>query len=49
VSAVALPTVDAPCFVCGATDAEPLWSTPDRAFAVPGVYTVARCRACGFL
>jgi SAM-dependent methyltransferase len=49
VTAVSLPTVAAPCFVCGATDAEPLWSTPDRAFAVPGVYTVARCRACGFL
>jgi SAM-dependent methyltransferase len=44
-----LPTVDAPCFVCGAADADPLWSTPDRAFAVPGVYTVARCRQCGFL
>src|SRR5262249_6907884 len=28
---------------------EPLWSTPDRAFAVPGRYTVARCVACGFL
>ena len=45
----ALPTVDAPCFVCGAAEADPLWSTPDRAFAVPGVYTVARCRSCGFL
>jgi SAM-dependent methyltransferase len=44
-----LPTVEAPCFLCGAADAEPLWSTPDRAFAVPGVYTVARCRRCGFL
>ncbi len=46
---MSLPTVDAPCFVCGAPEADPLWSTPDRAFAVPGVYTVARCRACGFL
>jgi SAM-dependent methyltransferase len=46
---VSLPTVDTPCFVCGSADADPLWSTPDRAFAVPGVYTVARCRACGFL
>jgi SAM-dependent methyltransferase len=41
--------VETPCFLCGAPDADPLWSTPDRAFAVPGVYTVARCRACGFL
>ncbi len=44
-----LPVVDAPCYLCGATDADPLWSTPDRAFAVPGVYTVCRCRRCGFL
>ena len=48
-SAVSLPTVADPCFLCGAADADPLWTTPDRAFAVPGVYTVARCRACGFL
>ncbi|HEY7203272.1 MAG TPA: class I SAM-dependent methyltransferase [Methylomirabilota bacterium] len=46
---MALPTVDAPCFLCGAVDADPLWTTPDRAFAVPGLYTVARCRRCGFL
>src|SRR5258705_2540279 len=46
---MSLPTVDTPCFVCGAATADPLWTTPDRAFAVPGVYTVARCRACGFL
>src|SRR4029077_10474409 len=26
----ALPTVDAPCFLCGAADARPLWVTPDR-------------------
>jgi len=45
----ALPTVDAPCFVCGGNDADPVWATPDRAFAVPGFYTVARCRRCGFL
>lgn len=45
----ALPTVDAPCAVCGAGDADPVWATPDRAFAVPGLYTVVRCRACGFL
>jgi SAM-dependent methyltransferase len=45
----ALPTVDAACFLCGAAEADPLWSTPDRAFAVPGLYTVARCRRCGFL
>jgi SAM-dependent methyltransferase len=46
---VTLPTVEAPCFLCGAGDAERRWSTPDRAFAVPGIYTVARCRRCGFL
>lgn len=47
--AAAPPTVDAACFLCGAADADPVWTTPDRAFGVPGVYTVARCRACGFL
>ncbi|MGH6691720.1 MAG: class I SAM-dependent methyltransferase, partial [Gammaproteobacteria bacterium] len=26
-----------------------VWATPDRAFAVPGHYTVARCHGCGFL
>lgn len=45
----ALPTVDAPCAVCGAGDADPVWATPDRAFAVPGFYTVVRCRGCGLL
>jgi len=45
----ALPTVDAPCAVCGEHGADPVWATPDRAFAVPGHYTVARCRGCGFL
>jgi SAM-dependent methyltransferase len=45
----ALPTVDAPCAVCGAGDADPVWATPDRAFAVPGFYTVVRCRRCGLL
>ena len=45
----ALPTVNAPCAVCGGDDAEPIWATPDRAFDVPGLYTVARCRGCGFL
>ena len=44
-----LPTVEAPCFLCGAVESEPVWSTPDRAFAVPGVYTVARCLRCRFL
>ena len=44
-----LPTVDAPCFLCGSAAADAIWSTPDRAFAVPGIYTVVRCRACGFL
>jgi SAM-dependent methyltransferase len=46
---VGLPTVDAPCFLCGSPEADPLWTTPDRAFAVPGLYTVARCRRCRFL
>ena len=45
----ALPTVEAPCAVCGDNGADPVWATPDRAFAVPGHYTVARCRGCGFL
>ena len=44
-----LPTIDAPCAVCGGGDADPVWATPDRAFAVPGHYTVVRCRGCGFL
>jgi len=26
-----------------------VWSTPDRAFGVPGEYTVVRCLACGLL
>jgi SAM-dependent methyltransferase len=43
------PTVDAPCAVCGGGDAAPVWATPDRAFGVPGFYTVVRCRSCGFL
>jgi SAM-dependent methyltransferase len=46
---LALPTVEAPCAVCGDSRADPVWATPDRAFAVPGHYTVARCRGCGFL
>jgi len=45
----ALPTVDAPCAVCGSDDADPVWTTADRAFAVPGRYTVVRCRGCGLL
>jgi SAM-dependent methyltransferase len=44
-----LPALDAPCFLCGARESEPVWSTPDRAFGVPGRYTVVRCRDCGFL
>lgn len=46
---IALPTVEAPCAVCGDSGADPVWATPDRAFAVPGHYTVVRCRGCGFL
>jgi len=45
----ALPTLEAPCFLCGARQSEPVWTTADRAFAVPGTYTVARCLSCGFL
>jgi SAM-dependent methyltransferase len=45
----ALPTVDAPCAICGESAADRVWATPDRAFAVPGHYTVVRCRGCGFL
>lgn len=46
---VPVPTVDAPCFLCGAGAADPVWATPDRAFGVPGVFSVVRCRGCGFL
>jgi len=49
VTPASLPTVLAPCFLCGAAEADAWWTTPDRAFAVPGLYTVARCRRCGFL
>jgi SAM-dependent methyltransferase len=44
-----LPTLDAPCALCGAAEAEAVWTTPDRSFAVPGAFTVARCLGCGFL
>jgi SAM-dependent methyltransferase len=44
-----LPTVDAPCALCGAPKSRAVWSTPDRALSVPGVYTVARCLGCGLL
>ena len=43
------PTVEAACFLCGSMDADQRWTTPDRAFAVPGRFTVVRCRDCGFL
>src|SRR6266478_701504 len=43
-----LPTSDVPCALCGSEQAEPVWTTPDRAFAIPGLYTVVRCRDCGF-
>jgi SAM-dependent methyltransferase len=44
-----LPTIDAPCYLCGSAEADAVWSTADRAFGVPGIYTVACCRRCGFL
>jgi SAM-dependent methyltransferase len=44
-----LPTIEAPCALCGASAAVAVWSTPDRAFDVRGTFTVARCAACGFL
>jgi len=44
-----LPTVEAPCALCGGDRADAVWTTPDRAFAVPGAHTVVRCRDCGFL
>lgn len=44
-----LPTIDAPCALCGSSAADFRWAAPDRALAVPGVYTVVRCRECGFL
>src|SRR4030095_8277365 len=46
---VGLPTCEPPCFVCGDDGADPVWATPDRAFAVPGLYTVVRCRRGGLL
>ena len=46
---VGLQTLAAPCFICGADAAHPVWTTADRAFAVPGLYTVVRCAGCGFL
>ena len=48
-SLAALPTVAAPCFLCASPEADPVWTTPDRALGVPGAYTVVRCRDCGFL
>lgn len=44
-----LPTVDVPCPLCGAAEAAPVWTAPDRALGVPGTWTVVRCGACGFL
>lgn len=44
-----LPTVETPCALCGGGRADAVWTTPDRAFAVPGTYTVVRCGDCGFL
>lgn len=44
-----LATVDDPCFLCGSAGADPLWTTCDRALGVAGIYTVVRCRECGFL
>jgi len=37
VAPAGLPTVEVPCALCGDTAAVALWSTPDRAFDVPGV------------
>jgi len=48
-SLAGLATLDDPCFLCGSADADPVWTTPDRALGVPGTYTVVRCRGCGFL
>jgi len=44
-----LPTVEVDCALCGSDRADGVWTTPDRAFGVPGTYTVVRCRDCGFL
>src|SRR5947207_8390695 len=46
---MSLPTIDTPCVLCASERAEAVWTTTDRAFAVPGRYTVARCCDCGFL
>lgn len=48
-SLAGLATLDDPCFLCGSADADPVWTTPDRALGVAGIYTVVRCRDCGFL
>lgn len=44
-----LPVVERACPLCAGSDTTPVWHTPDRAFGVPGRYSVVRCRRCSFL
>jgi SAM-dependent methyltransferase len=38
-----------PCPLCGADSSERLFVTRDRLVGLPGEFTLARCRACGFV
>ena len=44
-----LAVVERSCPLCGGSDAAPKWTASDRAFGVPGRYTVVRCNTCAFL
>jgi SAM-dependent methyltransferase len=39
---------ESPCPLCGCAKRIPAMRTPDHNFGVSGVFTVARCRQCGF-
>ena len=39
----------APCSFCSSSEAEALFSGPDRLLGLPGVFTVVRCLQCGLL
>jgi SAM-dependent methyltransferase len=46
---VAPPLEDTACVLCGEATAHAVWTTRDRAFGIPGTYTVVRCDGCGHL
>jgi len=48
-SEAALRLRDVPCDYCGADDAEPVLSGPDRLCGLEGEFHVVRCTACGLL